>query len=278
MGLIWKRNLRAHSSVGQSSRLITERSLVQVQVGPPEIALAGKGDMGMETSTPLQSFIELANFDQAMNQIRQHIKQAESEANLVLTSLTKLKLQHEQDQQALHKFEKNVREHELVMQGLDEDLQRQKKLIEQNLSPKEYNAIKNSISTIKKEQHNYETVLMEEWHKLDLAKKTFREQHQKWLDETALLESQIPVKNLEIDNLKQQLVTQTQARQAYLSKLPHEWLERYEAMYTKVSNPIVQLINNACSACFQDATSQVIIDLKHHKLVQCKGCFRFLFF
>jgi predicted nucleic acid-binding Zn-ribbon protein len=232
----------------------------------------------MEQSKPLTAFMELAKFDQSLNEVRHNI----NIRNLEITKLTKDLIEVEalinNSKQELLNMQKQVNQHEFSMKELDNNLQKQKELLDQVSNQKEYNAVKNSIAQIKQEQHDYETILIDEWNKLDHIKQAVEKKQTKLAQETLEIKMQIQEKKAELNKLELELATQIEKRELLLKNLPAEWLEKYEAMYTKVNNPIVQLLNNSCGACFQEVTAQVISELKHNKLVQCKGCYRFLFF
>jgi predicted nucleic acid-binding Zn-ribbon protein len=232
----------------------------------------------MEKSTPLKYFMELANFDQSLNGARYSINSLKSECSSLNKELVDLEKNLESAKQALHAIQKSVHHHELMMKELDLNLQKQKLLLDTVTNQKEHNAVKSAISQIKQEQHNYESILIDEWNKLDQAKIIFENQTGKLALETTRIQDELSQKKLDLEKLELDLANETKQREQFLGHLPNEWLEKYEAMYQKVNNPIVQLLNNACGACYEQATAQVINELKHHKLTQCKGCFRFLFF
>lgn len=232
----------------------------------------------MEKSKPLESFIALAKFDQSLNEIRYNITKLNSEHANLIKEVNALENLIESNKQELHNIQKSVHSHELVMKELDTSLDRQKKLLDTVTNQREYNAVKNAISQIKQEQHNYEAVLIDEWNKLEHAKTSFANKLKNIETDIANIKLLIPDKLEAINELELALASQMQERLNFLHNLPAEWLEKYEAMYTRVNNPIVQVEANACGACYQDITFQVMSELKHHKLVQCQGCFRFLFF
>ena len=232
----------------------------------------------MEKLTPLQSFMALANFDQSLNEIRYSLDLLNSEHTRLNDDLLVLQSQIDASRQEFCRIQKLVHNHELAMKELDTNLQKHKDLLDKVTNQREYTAVKNTINQIKQEQHNYETILVDEWNKLDNAKVSLESKQQKAAQQIEAIKLQISQKITDLTKLNSELADQIQKREQFLKNVPVEWLEKYEAMYTKVSNPIVQLLNNACGACFHEATSQVFIDLKHHKLIQCKGCFRFLFF
>lgn len=232
----------------------------------------------MEESKPLKSFIELANFDQSLNEVRHNIKKYDLDINTFNQTLANLESLTGSIKQDFYNLQKQVNLHELKMQELDANLQTQKALLDQVTNQREYNAVKNSIAQIKQEQHNYETILIDEWNKLDHAKHALEAKQISLAQEISDIKMQIPEKINDLNKLDSELKTQLEKREELLKNLPAEWLAKYEAMYTRVSNPIVQLLDNACGACFQEVTAQVVAELKHNKLVQCKGCYRFLFF
>lgn len=59
--------------------------------------------------------------------------------------------------------------------------------------------------------------------------------------------------------------------------LPTEWLEKYAIMRESVSNPVVPVINDSCSACFYSLTAQDLSRVRRNGILQCKQCYRFLY-
>jgi len=222
--------------------------------------------------------MELANFDQSLGEIQHSIKKNTLDINSLNQELQKLETLADSSKQDFYTLQKKVNMHELHMKELDTNLQTQKTLLDQVTNQREYNAVKNSIAQIKQEQHDYETILIDEWNKLDHAKHALEIKQTSITQEISDIKMQIPEKINNLNKLDLELENQLEKREELLKNLPAEWLEKYEAMYKRVSNPIVQLLSNACGACFQEVTAQVVAELKHNKLVQCKGCYRFLFF
>lgn len=232
----------------------------------------------MEESSPLKSFMALANFDQTLNQTQFTINQLYTESLELQRKLSDVESQFELSKQHVRAAQKLVHEYELNMKELDTNLQRQKKLLETVANQKEYVATKNSINQIRQQQHESEPMLIDAWNALENAKELYDRREQNFAEQVSTLQEQILQNKQASDKLQQKLAELMQERQKFMKGLPAEWLDKYEAMYTKVTNPIVQLLDNACSACFHQATPQFIINLKHRQLIQCQGCHRFLFF
>lgn len=232
----------------------------------------------MEKTNPLSLFIELSSFDQSLNKIRRQIDSLNTENTNLSQTIESIENKLISFKKEVHDTQKSVHEHELNMKELDERLQEQKTLLDRVSNQKEYNAVKSAISQIKQEQHNYETTLIEEWGKLDNIKLKFNKEEKNLVEDAAKIKIEIEQKKDEVSSLTKNLDEQSKSREKFLANLPKEWLEKYEGMHSRVSDPIVPIVQGACGACFHEATPQIIIDLKHRKLIQCKGCYRFLFF
>ena len=48
-------------------------------------------------------------------------------------------------------------------------------------------------------------------------------------------------------------------------------------MQSRVTDPVVPVQQGSCSACFYDITEQRLVALRRHALLQCEGCYRFLY-
>jgi predicted nucleic acid-binding Zn-ribbon protein len=48
-------------------------------------------------------------------------------------------------------------------------------------------------------------------------------------------------------------------------------------MRTRTADPVVPVLDGSCSACFHYLTEQDLLLIKKNKLMQCKGCYRFLY-
>ena len=230
-----------------------------------------------DSNNPLKLFIELANFDQSLNQLRQQIKTLASEKEFLQTNYANLATKLESIKKKVHDAQKAVHGHELVMKDLDSQLQKQKQFLEQNINQKEYTVIKNSITNIKQNQYDYEPILIEDWNKLELAQKELIIEQEGLVKAESELELNLNQKSLQATKIELDLAQQMELRKKLLINIPGEWLSQYDALYTKISNPIVELQQGACSGCFEPVTAQVAIELKRHKMLQCRSCHRFLF-
>lgn len=231
----------------------------------------------MESTNVFDRFIELVKFDQATISIKQKIDFLIDELNQLRANRSELENNLETAKRAVTAAQKEVQLQELRMQELDLKEKEKKKQLEFTSSPKEYSAIKKEIENLKHAQHAYENELVNSWNKLENTKATF-EQIKKEIDEKeTTLDTTMTKKEIELEELRKVRITQETERTSKLAGIPEEWLDKYNVMHLRISNPVVPVFGESCSACFGNVTQQELRELGRKKLVQCKECFRLLY-
>lgn len=229
------------------------------------------------SQTPFEQFISLVEVDQKINTLNKSIKALEQEnaANKQADEAHRAVL--EKIKQKLHDMQKEVDSKELEMKTLDMQEADKKKRLETVANHKEYSSIKGEIDVLKKAQHALEEGLMQAWNQLETAKKElesgsnqYEQQHQKTQEQIAASTAKIAEVHSQIDALMGERLEKEKA-------VPAEWLEKYAVMRARVSDPVVQVIDGSCSACFYKIPPQDMQSLARRKLVQCKDCFRLLY-
>lgn len=231
----------------------------------------------MEGLSPFEKFVSLVKFDQEaltthqkLESLKKLIKEQESNKEVLLNSLETAK-------QTLKTFQKEVDLQELRMKELSDKEKSKKKSLDEIANQKEYNSIKREIDNLKRFQHNYEKELVDSWNKLENAKKE-HESIEKSLD-SKIEEIETTIKNAQKDlNVTTTAIEKYNKERLEREKgIPEEWLQKYNIMHLQVTNPVVPLIGQSCSACFQELTKQDFKDLNRNKMMQCKNCFRLLY-
>jgi uncharacterized protein len=231
----------------------------------------------MEGLSPFQTFIALIKFDQEtlathqkLEKLNKIIQEQEIKQKDLLSSLEKAK-------STLHNFQKEVHLQELRMKELSEKEKSKKKLLDDTSNQKEYSALKREIDSLKRLQHNFEKELVDSWNKLETAKKE-HENIEKDLDlKISEINSTIEKATKDLKETKQLIEQYNKDRLDKEKGVPDEWLQKYNVMHLQVTNPVVPLVGQSCSACFQELTKQDFLDINKNKMMQCKGCFRLLY-
>jgi len=226
---------------------------------------------------PLQSFIDLINFDQGIHTIQEKVEQIAHETELLQQEEACLTQQLKSVRQRTAELRKEVDIKERAMKELDQSEAEKKSKLELVGGYKEYQSIKAEISSLKQAQHDYEEVLIAAWNTAENAEKEYEEQKNLYDQQVKKIYELIEEKNKTKVELESQLQERSQQRLEKEKLVPAEWLEKYVIMRNHVHNPVVPVMNNSCSACFYLITEQDLNLLRRRKLLQCKDCYRFLY-
>lgn len=230
----------------------------------------------METD-PFKQFIDLVTFDQDIYKAKKEIETFKTDLSLAENEAAALDTALEFEKNILSSAKKEVSDKELKMQELDEKEKEQKKKLELISNQKEYLLLKKETEKLLQAQHNLEPELMQSWNKLANAKNEFNNKSkviEQKIEETRIL---IKEKRDNLNSTLKKIEDLYNTRTLKEINVPQEWLQKYNVMHGQVTNPVVEVINNSCTACFFNVTNQDLINLNKNKLIQCKGCFRLLY-
>jgi len=226
---------------------------------------------------PFCSFVDLVNFDQKMFKTRSSLQDLKKQIDTLHSQLATLNHNIEQKKQQLLSTKKEVDLIELQMKELDQ-LEKDKKLkLESVNNEKEYSSLKKEIERIKQSQHKLEPDLVIRWNKLNFEQEDYDAKKVEYLHKIEDLENQMSQVNTQIKQLDDEIVQYESERKTKEVGIPEEWLTKYNIMHTKVTNPVVTVEKNSCTACFHHLTNQDMMDLKLKKFIQCKSCYRLLY-
>jgi len=231
----------------------------------------------MMSQTPFRTFINLITFDKDISSLEQQVEKLKQHIVALENQEQELNQTLEQTKQQWHDKRKAVDEQELAMKELDEQLTEKNKHLDIITKQKEYKPLMAEIANLKQQQLKQEETLISIWGQLEAAQKAYKEyvvEHDKKVHE---VHAAIEQAHGTINKLKTELDSHYKQRPEREKEVPEEWLEKYAAMRSRVTDPVVPAVNKNCSACFYIITEQDMLMLKRNKLLQCKGCFRFLY-
>jgi predicted nucleic acid-binding Zn-ribbon protein len=226
---------------------------------------------------PLQRFIDLIAVDQTINNVEQQITdstvqiaKAEEELSFHTTALERIQL-------TTKNAKKQVDELELKLKDLDAQEKEKKVKLEAASNSVEYAALSKEIDHLKKQQNDLEEQVVQAWNAFEGVKKEFDEKKQQIEEHKKVIDARIQDLTQKIHEYSQQLQELNRQRPLKAQNLPEEWLEKYDIMKKQVSNPVVVVQQNSCSACFYKVPQQDLVALRKCKLLQCTDCYRFLY-
>lgn len=226
---------------------------------------------------PFQKFVALVAFDQTTNALERDVERLEKEINDFQNEIFRIEDQLEKEKLHVTSSKKKVDEKELEMKDLDSKIKAKRELFERIVNQREYQSAYQEIESIKKKQYDLEEGLLEAWNSLESANRSYLEIKISLEKRLAELEDLIVSSVARKKELQEKIVMRHSQRSELEVGIPQEWLEKYTVMRRSVHNPVVPVINNACSACFYSITQQDIARLKKNAMLQCKECYRFLY-
>lgn len=228
-------------------------------------------------SHPFHNFIELIDFDQAVHALLQKQKDIAEEIKQLHQQKTVEDELYAHAQRAFAEARKTVDILEREMKELVQEEKDKKKKLDQITHYKESQVLQREIDHLRSEQHKREDALLHAWHTLESCERAKNEQHKKHTEYIEQLRVSLNKIQHEQTEIGDALAVHEAQREEQQKNIPEEWLQKYEAMRLRVTDPVVPIENNNCSACFHELSSQEIIRLSHGALLECKLCFRFLY-
>lgn len=226
---------------------------------------------------PFRTFIDLITYDQVTHNLEMELQKLEQDVNELKDKEYGLRVALDEAKNVVHDIRKEVDMQELSMKEFEQSIEEKTKRRDITTDPKVYQVLKSEIDRIKQKQHNQEEDLVKIWNKLEAATKDYEDKSDEYGKKIELLRVSIYEKNQKIDAIKLDLQMRYDKRPEMQKNIPEEWLEKYSLMRSRVSNPVVPVLNGSCSACFYFIPEQDMIMLRQKKLLQCKSCYRFLY-
>ncbi len=226
---------------------------------------------------PFQKFIKLVEFDQGIRLLDQQKATVQSEIADHESHLKKLSDELDVAKRHQDAMQREVTRYEQEMADLVAKQREKEQLLDRTTNARESRSVYQEIETVKVKQFQLEEQVLSAWNKLENSQRDYQQLKQKidekiTAEQSALDQAQQKLQTL-ISTIEQDLKKSTEMQEG----IPVEWLEKYEIMRRTVSNPVVPVKNNSCSACFYPIIAQDLARLRHHALLQCKDCYRFLY-
>lgn len=228
-------------------------------------------------SIEFQKFIDLVTFDQNLVKIERDIKKSQEIQDSLLTDIERLEEDFLDLKSAQLQARKAVDEKELYMKVLDDKENNLKHKLQSVSNQKEYKSLEKESSAINVERINHEQDLVLLWTRLDNFEKNFEFKHKLYNEQVLKFRGEVEKIQNEISSLQEQLQKLTIERIEKEQLVPQEWLNMYVNMKGRVTNPVVQVVNDSCDACFYSVTPRDMQMLRKNKLLQCRDCYRLLY-
>ena len=223
----------------------------------------------------LKALVEIDNnIRQLKEKVKGEIQKIENNKSLI----PKIQKLFQDLQLNCKEIKKKVDEEELIAKDLKDKEEQKRKALDKTKNEKEYRAIEKEIKRVTLDRMELEDLLIQSWHKYDLAQKEMKEQEEQNNKEIEQIKSKTIQLENELKESQEKLEKALADREISIKNIPEEWLHKYERMKENVNNPIVPVIQNSCSACYYNVIRQDLQKLKNHGMLLCRNCYRFLYY
>jgi predicted nucleic acid-binding Zn-ribbon protein len=225
----------------------------------------------------LSTFIALVTFDQKILSMQKERDSLIHSRSVLVDKKISLDKNLEALLQLVHDLKKEVDESELSMKILDQQESQKKRCLDNASNSREYVSLKNEIAVIHDKQRDQEPVLIEAWDKLDATQKKYQAEQIAYKKAVEEIDRETSEINIKVEDLTKLIDEHEESRATFVNVVSAELLENYEHMRGMVSDPVVAVVYNSCSACYYPVPAQDLTSLKKGKLLPCKSCYRILY-
>jgi predicted nucleic acid-binding Zn-ribbon protein len=226
---------------------------------------------------PFSRFIELITFDQSIHELDLTLGKVQQDIATIKQKIGEQDQLELQAQTAAVQARKTVDRIELDLQALDVQAREKKKKVDQVATYKESQAFERELAQIHANQQAFEDTLLKAWNSLEHAERAAQECAKHAVQVKQELGQELEKKEQAGQQARDSLENLNKIRESKTVGVPQEWLEKYNAMRTFTSNPVVAVEGDNCGACYHELSRQEITRLKRGALLECQGCFRFLY-
>ncbi len=225
----------------------------------------------------LKKFIDLITFDQQFislqkksQDIQKSIVQHQEQIQQEKDKKTKAELK----EQELHK---QLEQQEAFLQELQDKEQGLLKNIGKVSGSREYDAGIKELEHLHVLQASEEQKLLQIHNKINNLKKEIVAALEQSQEQIAKSEQAIELDQQNLELIDKELSLIDAARSEKVQGISSDWLELYEMMRGRVSDPVVALQQDSCSSCFHGLTPRDLQIVRQKGVVQCKDCYRILY-
>lgn len=227
---------------------------------------------------PFTAFIDLVVYDASIRALKKNREQADQSIqslDLEYKNIEQERIKAKEHVLALHR-EVDMLEREL--REFDEVLPVKRQRLALANTPKEYFSLQQEIEAHENIKRERDNELLALWDSFEQERQQYGESEKKIIARKLELEKMVKELRQRLVMLDREIALKAQKRIEKEELVPAEWIERYQAMLKRTENPVVPVESDSCSACFYPISSNDLTALKRHKLLDCKGCYRILYY
>ncbi len=226
---------------------------------------------------PFAAFIDLVSMDHRVQASRASLEQKKEYISQLTDSLNVGKRAVGKIEDELHAHKKNADALQLELRAIDDRLTYVRKALTTAGSPKEYFSLEAELKQLSEKQSTIEEQLFAALNTLDKDAQTLVQEQERYKKASHAIHQEVAQVQSLCKELEEIIAHSLQQIESLKPQVNPEVLERFMQMKKKIADPVVPVVDGACSGCFSTVPEKDLYALSRRTLVECKNCFRLLY-
>ena len=176
-----------------------------------------------------------------------------------------------------HARKKNADALQLELRSIDDRLAFVRKSFSDARNPKEYFSLEAEMKQLSEKQSSAEEQLFSVLNELEQTAHNLKLEQQKYATASHAIEQEVARAEKVVKDLESDTQRAFNAIESLKPAVQPELLEKFLLMKQRVSDPVVPVVDVACSGCSNMVLEKDLHTLARRTLVECRSCFRLLY-
>lgn len=229
------------------------------------------------TLNPYISFISLVEVDQKYDAQVKSLHELDVQCARYEAEFLEKKNECDIERLRIRELRKKIDEKELELKVLGVRERGKAAQLENVSNPREYTSLSQEIEGLIARQKQQEDEILQLLAVYEFEEKLVQNKADVLVVHQAEMEKKLEACTFQKKVIEATMNQLDEQRREYIKNVQPELLTKYEQMRAQISNPVVPVKNNVCTGCFYEVRPHDLIDVRHHKLVHCKECYRLLY-
>jgi predicted nucleic acid-binding Zn-ribbon protein len=227
--------------------------------------------------TPFHVFIDFVQCQDKLILLSREKKHLEYNLSTLLSEHQIQKEMFEKLHENMRSMQKNLHDQEQGISTARVKKRETERKMDRITNPRELASLQQELEALEQAIGQHESEIVDLWGSIEIEQETIK---------ASELQMQQKIKDIERQEhtIRQNLVAadnaieeQKKLCEAKSKEVRPEWLEKYRMLKMQIDNPVVTIVNNACSGCFSTVPPQIVLRAERHELVPCPLCKRLLY-
>ncbi len=231
----------------------------------------------MNIRNHFEAFVSLSTIDQQFLSLQRTLDSLEKNSENLKAALNAATRSLQEKHLEFSTNQKKLADLELDLRAIFSSIMKKQKQLEVSSSTREYQSLTNEIAELELKKSHLEENILTLWQQIEDQQELLKQLIIKSDAATVQIAQEQNKNDAAIAEIKAQMSVLKNDAEALYNDLNPLILTNYLQMKEKVPNPGVQVVDGRCGGCYYPVSSQDLADLRKHKILACKDCYRLLY-